>query len=70
MLSCEFCKISKNTFLTKNLWATATKKNDPELLRLVLSDFAELQALKAKYHRNSYNLHVNPSQLVLSRELF
>ena len=24
MFSCEFCKISKNTFLTEHLWATAS----------------------------------------------
>ena len=23
VLSCEFCEVSKNTFLTKNVWATA-----------------------------------------------
>ena len=25
VLSCEFCEISKNTFLTENLWTTASK---------------------------------------------
>ena len=24
MFSCEFCKISKNTFLTEHLWATGS----------------------------------------------
>ena len=24
VFSCEFCKISKNTFLIENLWATAS----------------------------------------------
>ena len=24
MLSCEFCEISKNTFFTEHLWATAS----------------------------------------------
>ena len=26
MLSCEFCEISKNTFYTEHVWATASKK--------------------------------------------
>ena len=25
MFSCEFCEISKNTFLTEQLWATASQ---------------------------------------------
>ena len=25
--SCEFCEISKNTFFTEQLWATASVKN-------------------------------------------
>ena len=30
MFSCEFCKISKNTFFTEHLWATAS-----EIFRLI-----------------------------------
>ena len=26
MFSCEFCEISKNTFFTEHLWATASKQ--------------------------------------------
>ena len=27
LLSCEFCQISKNTFFTEHLWATASEKH-------------------------------------------
>ena len=26
MFSCEFCEVSKNTFVTEHLWTTAFKK--------------------------------------------
>ena len=28
VLSCEFCKISRNTFFTKHLWATASETTE------------------------------------------
>ena len=30
LFSCEFCKISKNTFFTERLWATASASFTPE----------------------------------------
>ena len=28
VFSCEFCEISKNTFFTEHLWATASEKKE------------------------------------------
>ena len=28
LFSCEFCEISKNTFFTEHLWATASEESD------------------------------------------
>ena len=47
MFSCEFCEISKNTFFTEHLWATAS----------ALSLFAQQKCI-GKDPRNSYIAHV------------
>ena len=38
MLSCEFCEISKNTFFTEHLWASAS---------VFLSSFSKIALLNA-----------------------
>ena len=38
VLSCEFCEISKNTFFTEHLWATASKT----MILVVVFQFVDL----------------------------
>ena len=39
VLSCEFCEISINTFLTEHLWAIASAGLDIVILRIILNNF-------------------------------
>ena len=33
MFSCEFCEISKNAFFTEHLWATASGRHIPQVIK-------------------------------------
>ena len=39
VFSCEFCEISKNTFFTEYVWATASKAGNLKLSEAAAGDF-------------------------------
>ena len=46
LFSCEFCKISKNTFLTEHLWATVSVKiNNKSTGRIFMGTYLEFSLL-------------------------
>ena len=56
VFSCEFCEISKNTFLTDHLWATASRRLRPEILsyRWKWKQFFILMKLPANWYIKFY----------------
>ena len=73
MFSCEFCEISKNTFFTEHLWATASKQVTVPLQCLqtakplisscrrtgetILSNYWQKPKITATVHYFHYNYH-------------
>ena len=55
MFSCEFCQISKNTFFTKHLWATASILLEGRRLKQIdISIISKLTKKKRKKEKCSY----------------
>ena len=49
---CEFCEISKNTFFTEHLWATASELSRKNILTMYCSHFVVFNSLKNKKTEN------------------
>ena len=49
---CEFCEISKNTFFTEHLWATASELSRKNILTMYCSHFVVFNSLKNEKTEN------------------
>ena len=64
MFSCEFCELSRNTFFSEHVWATASALKLPLFHRnLFLSGFKHKGGLFNDFFSNQCSLIINNSKL-------